>query len=53
MLVVGLLSSEQEANELKYIAKVCEVEVRIHCIVRMHKIKQLLSEKQQQSQQQI
>ena len=44
MLVVGLLSSEQEANEIKYIAKVCALEDRIHFIVRMQKIKKMLKE---------
>ena len=43
MLVVGLLSSEQEAKELKYIARVCELETRIRLIVRTQKIKDMLS----------
>ena len=47
MLVVGLLSSEQEANEIKYIAKVCAVEDRIRFIVRMQKIKELLKNHRQ------
>jgi hypothetical protein len=42
MLIIGLLSSQQEANEIRYIAKVCEVEDRIHFIVRMEKIKKML-----------
>ena len=42
MLVVGLLSNEQEANELKYIAKICELESRIRFIVRTQKIKEML-----------
>ena len=44
MLIVGLLSSQQEANEIQYIAKVCEVEERIRFIVRMQKIKELLKD---------
>jgi len=44
MLVVGLLSSQQEANEIRYIAKVCAVEGRIHFIVRMQKIKDMLKD---------
>ena len=44
MLVVGLLSSEQEANEIRYIAKICSLEDRIRFIVRMEKIKQMLKE---------
>ena len=42
MLVVGLLSSKQEANEIKYIAKICDLENRIHFLVRMEKIKEML-----------
>jgi len=42
MLIVGLLSSKQEAEEIKYIAKICEVEDRIHFVVRMQKIKEML-----------
>jgi len=44
MLIVGLLSSKQEALELKYISKVCEIEDRIHFVVRMQKIKDMLKE---------
>jgi hypothetical protein len=44
MLIIGLLSSQQEAIEIKYIAKICEVEERIRFIVRMQKIKNLLKE---------
>jgi len=42
MLVVGLLGTEQEVNELMYIAKICTLEDRIHFIVRMQKVKELL-----------
>ena len=42
MLIVGLLSSKHEAEEIKYIAKICEVEDRIHFVVRMQKIKEML-----------
>ena len=42
MLVVGLLSTEQEVEEIKYIAKVCTLEDRIHFIVRMQRIRELL-----------
>jgi hypothetical protein len=44
MLIVGLLSSQQEANEIKNIARICEVEDRIRFIVRMQKIKNLLKD---------
>jgi ribosomal protein L18E len=42
MLVVGLLSSENEAKVIKDIAKICELENRIRFIVRTQKIKDLL-----------
>lgn len=44
MLIIGLLSSQQEAEEIKYIAKVCSIEERIHILVRMQKIKEMLKE---------
>ena len=46
MLIVGLLSSKQEAEEIKYIAKICEVEDRIRFVVRMQKIKEMLKNDQ-------
>ena len=42
MLIVGLLSSKQEAEEIKNIAKICEIEDRIRFVVRMQKIKEML-----------
>jgi hypothetical protein len=47
MLVVGLLSTKQEVEEIKYIAKVCDIEDRIHFVVRMQKLKELLKEERQ------
>ena len=47
MLVVGLLSSQEEANEIKYIAKVCTLEDRIRFICRMQKVKELLDKEQE------
>ena len=44
MLVVGLLSSENEAQEIKNIAKMCQLRERIHFIVRMQKLKEIISE---------
>lgn len=46
MLVIGLLSTEQEVEEIKYIAKVCTLEDRIHFIVRMEKLKELLKKEE-------
>ena len=44
MIVIGLLSTKQEVEEIKYIAKICTVEDRIHFIVRMQKLKNILKE---------
>jgi len=44
MLVIGLLSSEEEAKELKFIAQVCTLEDRIHMIVRVNKLKQTVQQ---------
>jgi hypothetical protein len=49
MLIVGLLSSKQEAEEIKYIAKVCDVEDRIRFVVRMQKIKEMLKNDRERS----
>jgi len=43
MYVVGLLSSKSEAKELKEIAKICQINDRIHFVVRMQKIKEMIS----------
>jgi hypothetical protein len=42
MIVIGLLSSKQEVEEIRYIAKVCDVEDRIHFVVRMQRLKEML-----------
>jgi len=47
MLVVGLLSTKQEVEEIKYIAKICSLEDRIHFIVRMQKLKELLKKEEE------
>ena len=50
MLIVGLLSSKQEVEEIKYIAKVCEIEDRIRFVVRMQKIKEMLKKEKERPQ---
>jgi len=42
MMVIGLLSTKQEVEELQYISKICDVEDRIHFVVRMHRIREML-----------
>jgi hypothetical protein len=44
MLVIGLLSTEEEAQEIQFIAKICSVEDRIRYIVHVDKIKKLVSQ---------
>jgi len=41
-MVIGLLSTKQEVEEIKYIAKVCTLEDRIHFLVRMQRLKEML-----------
>jgi hypothetical protein len=43
MIVIGLLSTKQEVEEIKYIAKICDVEERIRIVVRMQKLKELFN----------
>ena len=45
MRVIGLLSSEEEANEIKFIAKVCTINDRIRFIVHVDKLKRMVDEK--------
>ena len=47
MLIVGLISTKQEVEEIKNIAKVCSLEERIHFIVRMQKLKELLKKEEE------
>jgi len=42
MHIIGLLSTKQEVEEIKYIANVCKCEDRIHYLIRMEKLKDLL-----------
>jgi hypothetical protein len=44
MIVIGLLSTEEEAQEIQFIAKICTVEDRIRYIVHVDRIKQLVSQ---------
>jgi hypothetical protein len=44
MIVIGLLSTEEEALEIQFIAKICTVENRIRYLVHVDRIKQLVNE---------
>jgi hypothetical protein len=47
MLVVGLLSTKKEIEEIQYIAKVCDVEDRIRFVCRMQKLKEILKKEKE------
>ena len=42
MIVIGLLSTAQEVEEIKFITHICDIEDRIRFVVRMEKIKDLI-----------
>ena len=42
MIIVGLLSTEEQAVEIKFIAQVCSVEIMVKTLVRNQKMKELL-----------
>lgn len=42
MIVIGLLSTKQEVEEITFITKICEIENQIRFVVRMEKIKELI-----------
>ena len=44
MIVVGLLSTEEEVEDIKYISKVATLEDRIRFVVRKDKIKKMLKQ---------
>ena len=46
MKVIGLLSTEEEANEIKFIAKVCSLNDRIRFIVKIDKLRKFEQQKQ-------
>jgi len=45
MQVIGLLSTEEEAREIQYVAKIYALEYKIHQIVRFEKLKKIMEEK--------
>jgi hypothetical protein len=45
MKVIGLLSTEEEANEIKFIAKVCSLNDRIRFIIKIDKLRKINDEK--------
>jgi len=51
MIIIGLLSTQEEVEEIKYIAKVCSMEDRIHFIVRIQRLKEMLQKERQREEQ--
>jgi len=45
MRVIGLLSTEEEAKELQFIAKICTLENRIHYITKIEKLKKIIKDR--------
>jgi hypothetical protein len=46
MIIVGLLSTEEQVVEIKFIAQVCSVEIMVKTLVRNQKMKELLKKNQ-------
>jgi hypothetical protein len=44
MIVIGLLSTEEEAQEIQFIANICTIENRIRYIVHVDMIKHHISQ---------
>ena len=44
MIIVGLLSTQTEAEEIQFIAKICKIEERIHFIARKEAIRRLIDQ---------
>ena len=44
MIIVGLLSTKTEAEEIQFIAKICKIEERIHYIARKEAIRRLIDQ---------
>jgi len=44
MIIVGLLSTKNEAEEIQFIAKICKIEERIHFIARKEAIRRLIDQ---------
>ena len=42
MIVVGLISSKNEAEEIQFIAQICKLEERIHFLARKEAIRRLI-----------
>jgi len=47
MLVIGLLSTKDEVEEIKSIARICTIEDRIHFICRMQKVKEIMKKEEE------
>ena len=44
MIIVGLISTKSEAEELQFIAQICKIEERIHYLARKEAIRRLINQ---------
>lgn len=51
MIIVGLISSRSEAEEIQSIAQICKLELRIHYLARKEAIRRLISQGEPQENQ--
>ncbi|MFO7677567.1 MAG: hypothetical protein R6V50_04195 [Thermoplasmatota archaeon] len=45
MKIIGLLSTQEEAEEIQFVAKICTLQKRIHYITYLEKIKNPIRKK--------
>jgi hypothetical protein len=44
MIIIGLISTRNEAEELQFIAQVCKIEERIHFLARKEAIRRMIQQ---------
>ena len=44
MIIVGLISTRNEAEELQFIAQICKIEERVHYLARKEAIRRLMNQ---------
>jgi len=44
MIIVGLISTRREAEELQFIAQICKIEERVHYLARKEAIRRLMNQ---------
>ena len=51
MIIVGLISTKNEAEELQFVAQVCKIKERIHFLARKEAIRRLMQQSESMSNQ--